>query len=86
MVHFILLCKVVQTIHSVVQIAKCYAGEQYFLVDVVLFFMLYKVALASTKMSKLNPTVTLYLIPTHEISTFYAIINLTEYMGLQLDA
>ena len=59
-VQFILLRKVVQTIYSVVQMLKCYAGEQYFLVNVVLFFnMLYKVAVASTKMSKLNPTVTI---------------------------
>ena len=37
-------------------------------------------------MSKWNPTVTLYLTPTHEISTFYAIVYLTSYMGLQLVA
>ena len=55
----ILSLKVVQIVHSVVQMLKCYAGEQYFLVNVVLFFMLYKVAVASTKMSKLNPTVTI---------------------------
>ena len=62
------------------------AGEQYFLVNVVLFFMLYMVALASTEMSKSNPTVTIYQTPTHETRTFYAIVYLTSYMGLQLVA